>query len=522
MDASAFSPERRRLLEELLRKKGIQRKAPDAIPPRVGDEPVRLSHLQEGLWFLDQLDPGQATYNIPCATRMRGRLDVAALEQTLNEILRRHEALRTRFPEKDGLPVQVVEPSARLELAVENLESLAAEEREAEALRLATEEAMSPFDLENGPVVRAKLLRLGPLEHVLVINFHHIVSDGWSMGVFTRELVALYEAFSKGEPSPLSEPPIQFPDFAAWQREWLKGENLERLLGFWRERLKDLELLELPLDLARPERPSGRGAHHTFAVSTDLSDRLRALARQAEVTPFVALLSAFDVLLHSYSGQDDVVVGSPVACRTRSELEGLIGYFVNVLPFRVDLTGNPSFRELMERVDGTVEAVHANQDLPFGKLVEELQPPRRGGNPVYQVEFTLLSPEHAPAVYGYGFRSAVDEVMQLGDLTLSPLTVESGVSKFDLVVLLWDAPVGIQGTFEYDADLFEPTTIRRMAERFQDLLAAVCEQPDERVGALAEAARKKEEARRSAEATEKRSTSLQRLKLARRRRLRRA
>lgn len=483
-DAGGFSNEKRALLERMLAAKGLRRGAADRIPTRDSDEPAPLTHLQEGLWFLDRLDPGQATYNIPGATRIEGPLDVDALCRVLAEIVERHEVLRTVFPEFGGEPVQIVRPSD-FELVVRDLGQLPAAERESEALRLATDEARRPFDLCAGPVFRAELLRLSDVEHVLIFCIHHIVADGWSFRVFTNELTALYEAFSNGAPSPLAPLPIQFSDFAAWQREHLAGDELKRLLDFWERHLDGVPKLSLPHDHARPRTSTMLGAHHSFALTAELSDRLRGLGRESGSTPFVTLLAAFETLLHTYSGQEDVVVGSPVACRSRSELEELIGYFVNVLPFRTDLSGNPTFRELMGRVDVAVEDVHRHQEIPFGKLVEELKPAREpGANPVYQVEFTLLTYEHAPAVYNYGFRSAVDVSLDLAGLRLSPMDVESGVSKFDLVILLWDVPGGIRGTFEYDAELFEAATIERMAARFLALLQYLVDHGDERLADL--------------------------------------
>lgn len=489
MDLSAFSPEKRKLLEQLLAKKGVQRRAGGgSIPKRAADaEPARLSFLQEGLWFLDALDPGKATYNIPCATRMRGALDVPALERAFGEMLARHESLRTVFPERDGVPVQVVQPAEPFHLELEDLTGLAAAAREERALARATEEAHTPFDLEHGPIFRAALLKLGAQEHVLVFGLHHIVGDGWSMGVITREFTGLYEAFAAGRTSPLQPLPIQFSDFAAWQRDDLQGERLEQRLGFWRERLDGVADLQLPWDRPRSAKASEDGRHHTFTLTKDLSDRLRALSREAEVTAFVTLLAGFEACLHTYSGQSDMVIGSPVACRNKSELEGLIGYFVNVLPFRTELGGNPSFRELLDRVNVSVEEVHANQDVPFGKLVEELKPRRTpGANPVYQVELTLLTQEHAPAIYGYGFRSAVEESLEIAGLRFSPLRVESGVSKFDIVVLAWDVPAGICGTFEYNADLFDARTIELLSERFSAVLERLVDHPDTRLATLGE------------------------------------
>jgi hypothetical protein len=480
LETGGFSPEKRALLDRLLREKGIQRGSDGAIPRRRSSEPAPLTHLQEGLWFLDRFDPGQATYNIPCATRLAGPLDARALERALAEIASRHEALRTVYPERGGRPVQVVLPAGSWSLAIRDLSGLGAAEREREVLRLATAEAARPFDLERGPLFRAELLRLSEREHVLLFCIHHIAADGWSFRVFTRELAELYAAFRAGRPSPLAPLPLQFGDYAAWQRALLEGPELERLLGFWRSYLAGVAALELPADRPRPARPGARGRHHSFALPAELSERVRALGRAEGCTPFVTLLAVFKALLHAHSGQTDVVIGSPVACRSRSELEELIGYFVNVLPFRTDLGGDPTLRELIRRVDASVAQVHAHQELPFAKLVEELRPARQpGANPIYQVEFTLLSYEHAPAVYNYGFRSAVKVAHELaGGLELSPLEVESGVAKFDLVVLLWDVPAGISGTFEYDADRFDEATVVELARRYQRLLEIYVQRPE--------------------------------------------
>ena len=480
----SFSADKRKLLERLLKEKGVRRDSEASIARRSDPERARQSFLQEGLWFLDRLDPGKATYNIPCAARLRGPLRAEVLARAIGGLLERHEVLRSRFPEIDGVPHQVVEAPGSFELSQHDLSGLPSAEREAEASRLATEEARQPFDLSKGPVFRALLIRLDELEHVLVFSIHHIVSDGWSMGVFTRDLIALYEAFEQdlGAASPLEPLSIQFGDYAEWQRRWLTGERYEKLFSFWKSRMDGCAQLSLPTDRPRSPSSSGAGAHYTFAMTPELTERWHAFSKQVGTTSFVALLAAFKVLLFTYSGQEDIVVGSPVANRNRSELEPLIGYFVNVLPFRTDLGGNPTFRELIERVRESVDGVHAHQEMPFSKLVEDLKPPRTpGANPIYQVEFTLLAPEHAPPVFGYGFRSPVEEVHRMGSVSLLPMEVESGVSKFDLVVLLWDAPVGICGTFEYNPDLFDVATIEALSARFKDLVERLMAAPDSRL-----------------------------------------
>ncbi len=477
---SSFTQDRTKLLSQLLQQKGITGATAKPIPRREsGDAPV-ASFLQEGLWFLDQLDPGRATYNVPGATRICGHLDVDALQRTLSEIVRRHEALRTRFRTEAGKPYQVILPELRVDLECTDLANLPLEESEAEVLRRATDEARSGFDLATGPLFRFALLRLKADEHVLILNIHHIVTDGWSMGVFTRELFALYEAYSKGLASPLPELPIQFSDFAVWQRKWLHGENLNRQLSYWQKQLRGpLPNLELPTDRPRPAFQTPGGSHLTMKLSDSMSIALRMLTKREDSTLFELLLAAFNILLHHYSGQKDIIVGSPVANRNRKELEPLIGYFVNMLPLRMDLSGNPGFSQLLERVHKVTMEAHEHQDLPFAKLVEELGLARdMSRNPVFQAEFILLTEEHAPPVYGYGFRSPIQEARHLAGLTLTPIDVESGVSKFDLVVLLWDMPDGISGTFEYKADLFDAETIQHMMKNFELLLSIIVAHPE--------------------------------------------
>jgi len=445
-------------------------------PPRVRSvsrkEELPLSFAQERLWFLDQLEPGNTAYGIPIAYRLQGSLDVAALEWSLNEIVRRHEVLRATFAVVDGRPAQVIAPEMRLTLPVEDLRGLPEAEQEAEVERWATEEAHHPFDLAQGPLLRATLLRLNEEEHVLLLTMHHIVSDGWSMGVFNRELAVLYEAFSAGEPSPLPELPIQYADFAVWQRGWLQGEVLEEQLAYWRQHLgDDLPVLELPTDRPRPAAQSFRGAHQTFVLSNALTESLKALSRQEGVTLFTTLLAAFKTLLYRYTGQEDVVVGSPIANRNRSEIEGLIGFFVNTLVLRTDLSGNPTFRELLGRVREVTLGAHDHQDLPFEKLAEALQPERDlSHNPLFQVMFAF---QNAPA-----------EVLALPGLTVTPLEVESKAAQFDLTLSMEDMGRGLKGAVEYNTDLFDGATIERMIGHFETLLGGIVVNPEQRLSEL--------------------------------------
>jgi len=335
------------------------------------------SFAQQRLWFFDELERASSVYNIPSAFRLTGPLNVAALEQSLNEIVRRHETLRTTFAVEDGQPMQVIAPALAVTLGVVNLRELGKIEREAEARRLAAEEAQRPFDLAHGLLVRLSLLRLDEEDHVLLLTMHHVVSDGWSMEVFFRELSVLYEAFSARKPSPLPELPIQYADFAVWQREWLRGEVLQAQLFYWRKQLDGAPaVINLPSDRHRPALQSYRGERQSFELSKELTHGLKALSRKEDVTLFMALLAGFQTLLHRYTGQDDIAVGSPIANRNRAEIEGLIGFFVNTLVLRTDLSGNPSFQELLRRIREVALAAYAHQDLPFEKLVEELQPKR--------------------------------------------------------------------------------------------------------------------------------------------------
>lgn len=482
-----LSPDKRRLLTRLMQEQGITGVGPTrSLPLAARSGPLPLSHHQERLWFLDQLYPGQANYNIPAIARLSGRLNVAALQQSLNEIVRRHESLRTLFKVRDdGLPVQIVTPAQPLMLPVTDLTDLPETEREAEARRRATEEACRPFDLTRGPVFRASLLRLSEREHVLILNVHHIVADGWSLGVLTRELAVLYEAFSQGYPSPLPPLPVQYADFVLWQRQWMRGPEMRAQLAYWTRQLRGLPVLQLPTDRPRPQILSYRGRHIPLRLSRPLSQALRALAQQEGVTLFMTLLAAFTILLHHDTGQEDIVVGTAFANRNRSQWEGLIGFFVNTLPLRTNLKGDPHFRQLLDRVRQVTLGAAAHQDLPLGKLVKALNIQRDlSRSPLFQIEFTLLTPDRNPAIYGYGLNASFRDTLTLPELTITPWDVESGIARFDLAVFIWDLPDGLSGAIEYSTDLFEAATMARLAERFQALLSWVVAEPDARLSGL--------------------------------------
>ncbi len=487
-----LSPEKRALLTLRLKRKNTNAFRQSAITRRSSDSHPSLSFAQRRLWFIDQLEPNSPAYNIPAALRLAGALDVAALERSLNEIVRRHESLRTTFtathdqcPKGDLHPAQVIAPELTLPLPVVDLRDLPKAGCEAEAVRLATEEARRPFDLARGPLVRAGLLRLADDEHVLLFTMHHIISDGWSMGVLVREMSALYEAFSAGKPSPLPELPIQYADFGLWQRECLSlkeelaspegnlllGPVVEEQIVYWKQRLDGLAVLELPTDRPRPAVQSHRGAHLAFTLNIGVTTALKAFTRQEGTTLFMTLLAAFQTLLYRYTGQTDIGVGTPIANRNRSEVEGLIGFFVNTLVLRVDLSGEPGFRELLQRVREAALGAYAHQDLPFELLVDVLQPERdMSYSPLFQTMFVL---QQDPL-----------EGQRFGDLKSDLLDVETGTAKFDLILMMTERSDTLQGVFEYNTDLFDRTTIQRMVGHFVKLLEGIVSQPDQRISVL--------------------------------------
>jgi amino acid adenylation domain-containing protein/non-ribosomal peptide synthase protein (TIGR01720 family) len=437
---------------------------------REGELP--LSYAQQRLWFLDQLDPDTPLYNIPDAVRMCGQLDSAALERSLNEVARRHETLRTTFPSVGGKPVAHIAPQLQLSLPITDLRGLADEERETEARRLIDEEARRPFNLARGPLVRAALLRLANDEHILLLTMHHIISDGWSTGVLVREVAELYAAFAAGRAAPLPELPIQYVDFAAWQRQWLQNETLDAQLDYWRRRLDGATTaLELPTDRPRPAVQSPRGAHLMFALPAALSEQLNALSRQENATLFMTLLAAFQILLHRYSGQDDITVGTPIANRTRRDIEELIGCFINTLALRGDLSGAPTFRELLGRAHETALEAYAHQDVPFEMVVDAVQPERDlSRTPLFQAMFILQNTPVGP--------------LALPGLTLQPLEIENSASTFDLTLTMEEGPNGLRGALEYCTDLFDASTAERMMRHFQILLEGITADPDRPIAHL--------------------------------------
>jgi amino acid adenylation domain-containing protein len=456
---------------ETMRERALAMSAP-ALQSIARNTVLPLSFAQQRLWFFDQWEPESSVYNILLAFRLYGPLDVAALEQSFSALVRRHESLRTTFATVDGQPTQVIQTVQTCSLAVIDLQQLPEAEREAQAMQLATREAQQPFDLAEGPLFRLTLLRLGVEDHVLLCTMHHIIADEWSKGVFLRELTLLYGAFSAGKPSPLAELPIQYADFALWQRQWLQGKILEQQLAYWKHQLTDTPpILELPTDRPRPPVQTFRGASHSLMLPLSLSQSLKALSRQEKVTLFMLLLAAFQTLLYRYTGQDDIVVGSPIAGRTQKETEGLIGFFVNTLALRTHLSGNPPFRELLGRVRAVCVGAYAHQDLPFEKLVEELQPARNlSYSPLFQVMFALQNVPKQP--------------LELPGIAVSLLAVDPGTAKFDLTLSMVQEGEELRGTVEYNTDLFDKTTITRLIGHFQTLLEGIVANPDQSIATL--------------------------------------
>ncbi len=441
------------------------------IVPVARDGELPLSFAQQRLWFIDRLEPGSSVYNFPAAVRLTGPLNLAALSRSLDEIIRRHEALRTTFAIADGRPVQLIAPTLKLTLPLVDLQMLPERERESALRRLAAEEAQRPFDLAEGPLIRATVLRLGEDDHVGLLTMHHIVADGWSTGILIRELATLYESYCSARPSPLPELTIQYADFAHWQRQWLDGEVLESQLSYWKQQLAGAPLLELPTDHPRPAVQSFRGASQTFVLPHNVGESLKALSRREGVTLFMTLLAAFQILLHRYTGQDDLVIGTPIANRNRLEIEGLIGFFVNTLVLRADLSRNPSFSGLLRRVRDTCLGAYAHQDLPFERLVEELRPePDLSRNPLFQVMFVL--------------RNASPQEIALPGLSLKPVEIDTGTTHFDLTLHVADSDHGLVGTLAYNPDLFEAGTITRMLAYFRGLLETVAATPEHRLSDL--------------------------------------
>ena len=478
---NALTPELRNTLLErkpeiiaFLREVGSRARAAFSpiLSASVEKEPP-LSSAQQRLWFIDRFEEGRPLYHIGAAVRLSGVLSPSALERSLNEIIRRHETLRSTFVTRDGKPLLQIAPALSLSLDMTDLSTVPPVKREEEVLRLAASEARRPFDLSQGPLLRTLLLRLGPVDHVVLFTMHHIVSDGWSVGVLLRELSVLYEPFVNGLPSPLPELPVHYSDFSHWQREWLKGPDKDAQLAYWKERLSGLHPLpDLPADRPRPAVQTFRGALRNFTMPADLADSIASLCRREEVTPFMALLAVFQGLLYRYTGQEDLGVGAPVAGRNRAEIEPLIGCFVNTLVLRTDLSGNPTFRELLGRVREVTLGAYSHQDLPFDVLVSALQAQDGHGRPpLFQVMFIL---QNAPA-----------DPPRLPGMDLTLMDVDNGSALFELILTISDREGTLHGTFEYSRDLFDAATIERMVGHFETLARSCLENPDRPISEMA-------------------------------------
>ncbi|HEX6864016.1 MAG TPA: condensation domain-containing protein, partial [Thermoanaerobaculia bacterium] len=446
--------------------------APDPVRPRERpDGRSPLSFGQQQLWLIERIEPGTAVFNLPAALECQGSLDVDALRQALDEIVRRHEVLRARFEIADGVPVQVVGPAVPFELMVHDLAALPPEERLEEAGRCTAEEASAPFDLAAGPLLRAALLRLAPDSHRLLLTLHHIAADAWSVGVLVRELGELYAAFATGRPSPLAPLPVHYADYAAWQREHLQGETLTGLLDHWRQVLEGRPAgLELPADHPRPPLQTLRGAR----ARVDLGSRAAAARRlggEEGASLFMVLLAAFETLLLRVSGQDDLLVGTPVANRRHPSVEGLIGFFVNTLVLRCHLDGDPTFRAALARVRAAALDAFAHDEIPFSSLVDALKPDRDlSRNPLFQVFFAT--------------QHGAEMDLRLPGLTLSPVNTHPGATQFDLSLTLDEGEERLEGWLEYNPDLFEAATAQRLAGHLALLLAGGLDAPDRRLSEL--------------------------------------
>src|SRR5215210_5751409 len=428
-------PEKRAMLfQQLQKQKERPAESPGISRQSRARESFPLSFAQQRLWFLNNYEPESPEYNIPQAFRIDGDLDPEVMQRALREIVRRHESLRTTFRSEEGVPVQIIAQVVDMEVPYIDAQPRVSDPANAwdEALRMAAADAREPFDLTLGPLMRARLFRTGEREHLLYYNVHHIAYDGWSMGVFGRELAAIYDAFAAGLPSPLPELPVQYLDFAIWQREWLQGEVLERQLAYWRRQLASVPPLELPTDRPRPAARTHEGAAVALTLGSELSEDLKVLAQRESSTLFIVLTAAFKAVLHHWTTQEDITVGTLIANRRRPEIEGLIGFFANSLALRTDLSGDPAFRELMRREREVSLDAHAHQDLPFEKLVEALNPPRDlARTPLFQAMLILLN--------------APGEALDLPGLQLEPAAIDSRTSKVEMTLYLTERPGGVDG-----------------------------------------------------------------------------
>ncbi|HEY0078548.1 MAG TPA: amino acid adenylation domain-containing protein [Pyrinomonadaceae bacterium] len=473
---SALTPEQRALFEARLKKKGLHAPPPlETIPRRKDrDSPTCPPSIdQERLWFIEQLQPGNTAYNIFTASRIQGSLNVPVMERVINELIKRHEVLRTTLRSVEGLPVQVIAPELKISLAPIDLQHLPVEERYDEALRLTTEDFARPFDLERGPLVRVGLLRLAADDHVLHVNMHHAITDRWSFAVFEKELAVLYQAFGTGQPSPLPELPIQFADYAVWQRERMQSETYRKELAYWKQRLAGAPfVLEFPTDHPRPPIQTFQGARVYVNYPKSLLDSLKELSRREGVTMFMVMMAAYKALLFRYTNQEDILVSTPIGTRIRPETENLVGYLLNLLVVRTDLSGDPTFRELLQRERESVVGAFAHQEIPFGKLVQELKPKQDASrNPIAQAAFLYLDFPEASA-------------MEFLGLTAYHIDIDNGASRFDITLSMTETSEGFTVSIEYLTDMYERSRMERMARHLEILLEGIVANPDARISEL--------------------------------------
>ncbi|MEM9218550.1 MAG: condensation domain-containing protein, partial [Cyanobacteria bacterium P01_F01_bin.150] len=461
-----LSPAKRALLEKW--KRGAFKA--DTIPCRDPQQTtVVQSFAQQRMWFLDQLHPNSPYYNVPFAYDLKGNVDINVLKQSVNRMVERHEVLRSYFTSIEGEPRQIVLPSLRVAPAVVDLCEWPEGDRQSKLEELVQTEIRTPFNLSQCPLIRVLLVQIDTDEYRLLFNIHHIVFDGWSIGIFIKELGQIYNSICHGQPTSLSELPIQYADFSLWQQQQLEGETTSKQLKYWKNQLSDSDFfLELPTDKPRPDVQTYRGDTQSLTLSKSLTQQLKALAHSEDCTLYMVLLSAFNTLLYRYSGQEDILVGTPVANRNRAEIEDLIGFFVNTLIMRTDLSGNPSFQTLLKRVREMTSAAYEHQDLPFEKIVDELQPDRDlSYQPITQVLF--------------GLQNVPLDTIKLGDATLKPIAVDSGSARFDLILLIWEVEDRLTLFFEYSTDLFDSTTIERLQKHFKRLLEGIVAKPSEKI-----------------------------------------
>lgn len=458
--------EQRTLFEKRLKQKGLKHPQLQSIPKRQNSDSLPLSFAQQRLWFIQQLDLNNYSYNVPSSFRLKGKLEVTVLEQTLNEIVKRHETLRTTFG------IDIAKQPIQNIISFEPFSLPVVDVAETEIQQLAETEFQHPFDLTQ-PLLRLKLLRLGEIDHVLLLTTHHIICDRWSIGVFLREMTVLYSSFARKQASPLPELSIQYADWAIWQRQRLGKDAPWRVsTAYWKQQLNDLSVLELPTDRPRPAIPTYQGAQSPIILSKSLSEQLRDLSSKEGVTLFTLLLTAFQVLLHRYTHQSNIVVGTEIANRDRTETESLIGLFVNTLVLRTDVSGNPTFKTLLERVREVTLGAFTHSDLPFEKLVEVLNPERNLSQmiPLFQVKFD--------------FQLAPVKPLELEGLSLERLPFDNGAVKYELRFNLQDTEAGIKGQVEYSTDLFDEVTIQAMVEHWEILLQGIVQEPQQRISEL--------------------------------------